>query len=298
MKLIEKNYKITNPKIVGSTKIISITDIHSNYYLINIVKELININPSLIIISGDTIDSIDNSNNNLIFDALKYLSNSIPTFISYGNHDTVKFIEKKEVDTHNEEFFNKLKTQTNCIIINNDCEQFKNLIIRSFNLPTDSWYQIGEPKDMFIEKFNNNYHPDNSKYTILSSHSPNGYINNQGKINEKLHDLLLDTLILSGHNHGGLVPIQIQNLLKNTPLNGIGLAGPYFKIFFKNAYGYFNDESTNLIISSGVTKWSDCNGALGKLVNKVLPPEIEIIDLENGKNEIDYNGYKTKKLTK
>ena len=159
MKLIEKNYKITNPKIVGSTKIISITDIHSNYYLINIVKELININPSLIIISGDTIDSIDNSNNNLIFDALKYLSNSIPTFISYGNHDTVKFIEKKEVDTHNEEFFNKLKTQTNCIIINNDCEQFKNLIIRSFNLPTDSWYQIGEPKDMFIEKFNNKDSP-------------------------------------------------------------------------------------------------------------------------------------------
>ena len=298
MKLIKNDYRIKNPKITNNTKIISITDIHSNYDFLNIIKELISINPDLIIVSGDTIDSIDNLNNDLMLEAFKYLSINIPTFISYGNHDTVTFINHKEIDTHNEEFFDKLKTQTNCIVLNNTTEQYKNLIIKSFNLPTDNWYQLGEPKNLFIEEFNKNYKPDNSKYTILSSHSPNGYLTSEGKISEDLYNLLLDTLILSGHNHGGLVPKQIQNLLKNTSINGIGLAGPYNKLIFRNAYGYFNNESTNLIISNGVTKWSDCNGALGKIVNKILLPEIDVINLENGENDLKYNGYKVKKLTK
>lgn len=298
MKLIENDYKIKNPKITDNIKLISITDIHSNYYILDIIKELISINPDLVIVSGDTIDSIDNLNNDLILEAFKYLSSNIPTFISYGNHDTITFINHKEIDTHNEEFFDKLKTQTNSIILNNSSEQFKNLIIKSFNLPTDSWYEIGEPKNMFIEEFNKNYKSDNSKYTILSSHSPNGYLNKKGKISEELRKLLSDTLILSGHNHGGLVPKQIQNLLKNTPINGISLIGPYYKLFFKNAYGYYNTNSTNLIISNGITKWADRYGVLGKLVNKILLPEIEIITLENGENDLKYNGYKVKKLTK
>ena len=298
MKLIENDYKIKNPKITNNTKIVSITDIHSNYNFLNIINELISINPDLIIISGDAIDSIDNPNNDLILEILKYLSNNIPTFISYGNHETLKFVKCRGVDTHSEEFFDKLKTQTNCIVLNNSSEQFKNLIINSFNLPTDSWYEIGEPKNMFIEEFNKNYKPDNSKYTILSSHSPNGYLNKKGKINDELRKLLTDTLILSGHNHGGLVPRQIQNFLKNTPINGIGLIGPYYKLFFKNAYGYFNTDSTNLIISNGITKWASRYGVLSSLLNKILLPEIEIINLENGENDLSYNGYKVKKLTK
>lgn len=303
MKLIENDYTIKNPKITSNTKVISITDIHSNYHFLTILKEILAIKPDLIIVSGDTIDSIDNSNNDLILEAFKYLSNNIPTFISYGNHDTVTFnhntfLGHEEIDTHNKEFFDKLKKQTNCIILDNNSEQFKNLILTSFNLPTDNWYQLGEPKSSFIEEFNKNYKPDNSRYTILSSHSPNGYLTKKGQISEELRQLLLDTLILAGHNHGGLVPKQIQELLKNTPLNGVGLAGPYNKLLFKNAYGYFSSENTNLILSNGITKWSDCNGSLGKLVNTVLPPEIDIIDLENGENELKYNGYRTRKLTK
>lgn len=308
MKLIENDYKIKNPKITDNIRVVSITDIHSNPYFMNIIKELISINPDLIIVSGDTIDSIDNSNNDLIIDAFRYLGNNIPTFISYGNHDTVTFISysnhdaavfiREEVDTHNEEFFDKLKRKTNCIVLDNNSEEFKNLIIKSFNLPTDSWYQLGEQKDLFIEEFNKNYKPDNSRYTILSSHSPNGYLTNKGKISEELDNSLLDTLILSGHNHGGLVPRQIQNLLKNTPINGIGLVGPYSKLLFRNAYGYYSSGRTNLIISNGITKWSDCNGDLGKIVNRVLLPEIEVITLANGEDELKYNGYKVKKLTR
>ena len=308
MILTEKKYEIYNDKIKQNYRVVSITDIHSNYKsLAKIAKELENISPDLIVISGDIIDSIDNPNNAIMLDVLKLISKYVPTFISYGNHDTVTFeydkmVGYKEIDTHNEEFFNSLKNQTNCIVLGNTgMEKFKDLIIRAYNLPTDKWYEHGELKEQFEEEFNRTYceminQIAKHEYTILSSHSPNGYLTKKGEFNKHLKQHLLDTLILSGHNHGGMIPPKIQELISHTSLKGIGLVGPYGKFCFRNAYGYFNDGSTNLILSDGVTISSEHYGKLGEIVNKIINSEIDIIDLKNGESAIRYEGYKVKKL--
>lgn len=305
MKLIVNKYTLSNEKIKNSYRIASITDIHSNNkVLANITTELIDINPDIVVISGDTLDSINNYNNNKIFKLLSVISKNFPTFISYGNNDTVVFepkslLKKEVVDTNNLAFFDMLKKETDCIILGNlGIEEFKDLTIRSYNLPC-SWYQTGEDKNSFIDGFICYYLPsDMNKFTILSSHSPNGYIDNNGKINISLNEKLMNTLILSGHNHGGMIPLKLQQKLSNTKLAGRGILNPYFRIFPKNSYGYYNEDTTNLIISNGVTKWPDDNSSIGKIMNRIYSPEIEIIDLKNGEHNIQYEGYKVKKLTK
>ena len=148
--------------------------------------------------------------------------------------------------------------------INND------LCIESFNTKSMDWYyEHHENTDLFMEEFINEYKPQPNTFKILLSHSPNPYFDeNNIFINNSLLD---NTVINCGHNHGGFVLPFFQDKLIHKKKYGIGLVGPYHRLFTHHAYGFYSNMQSSLIINNAVTKWSDCNGHLmGNIVNSIL----------------------------
>lgn len=278
MRSIVNEYIVKNKDLNKSEKIVNISDIHSNINALkNIIIILEQINPSIITMPGDIIDSIDDYCIKEMQKSILKLHKKYKIYISIGNHDTVRFSKidgrRTEVDTSNYEFFENLKKEGVNVIYNTK-EQLKatdDINIYAINPPV-SWYQQGEDKDEFINLMSQ-YNFSENKFNLLLSHTPNGFINNgiltcDSNIN----------LILSGHNHGGLTPQFIQKLSKNN----VGLAGPYGKILFKNAYGVYSNDNSSLIISNGVTKIANTSelSFLANLINNYLVPEFDILDLE------------------
>ena len=114
------------------------------------------------------------------------------------------------------------------------------------------------------------------KFNVLLLHSPNSLIQN-GKIDRSSDIIRNMNLILCGHNHGGLMPIFAQDIIKGHR----GLAGPYAKLLQPNAYGIYNEDDTSVLVSNGVTKISSTSeaGKINGILNKIYTPEIDVIHM-------------------
>lgn len=281
MKTVINEYIVKCKKLNESHKVLNISDIHSNVLALkNIIDMIEEILPDIITMPGDVIDSVDDYCIKEMYKKILELCKKYRTYISIGNHDTVKFTKedgkRKEVDTSNYEFFEDLKKEgTNVIYNTKECLQATDDIdVYAIN-PSVDWYQRGEDKTEFMNLINQ-YVFDENKFNILLSHTPNCFIHS----NKLICDSNID-LILSGHNHGGLTP----QFLKKFSKDNIGLVGPYGKILFKNAYGMYSNGNTSLIISDGVTKIANSNewSLLANLVNSYFTPAIDILNLEPAK---------------
>lgn len=278
---------------------INISDIHSNAEALQEVLEYIknNIDIDFLTISGDTLDTLDNENNRTISTLIEEYSKEFPIFICLGNRDTVYFRGRKEVNTDIKSIFNYINRTDNITVLeNNDISEYEELLIRSFNLPTDTWYQNHENSKLYKQELLNNYKIIKDKLTILLSHSPNGFIGKDVELSD-YNEVLKNTIINSGHMHGGFVPFDVQEFmndnLKNTKLYGKGLVGPYGKILPNTAYGTYHNNTTSLLITGGITKAPDSNPTLiNNLVNKVLPPEINLVDIKSSDVNLVRTQYK------
>ena len=277
MKSVVNEYTVKNRDLNNSLRIANISDIHSNIqvlkYLVWVLKQL---NPDIVTISGDTIDSVDDCTDDM-YKTLLELCEYFKTYISIGNHDTVRYTEingkRSEIDTNDYEFFEKLRKQGVNVIYNTNgfLQATDDVNIYAVNPPV-AWYQQGENIHEFTELMQQ-YDFAKNKFNLLLSHTPNGFICNNSLICDSNIDL-----ILSGHNHSGLTPWFIQKHSKQN----IGFVGPYGKVLFKNAYGVYSNKDSSLIISNGVTKIANSNEVsfLADLVNGCFVPEIDIINLE------------------
>lgn len=282
-KVTINEYDISSPNISNNERFAFISDVHSDYIKFEQILEILyNLKIDILLIGGDLIDSLsDYRNNSIIKDLLMDFSKNAFIFISIGNHDIVSSGKKDELD-----FWTDISKINNIFLsdfpkkgstlsewpFENDIE------ICILNLPL-SHYLKKEENTYFNKHITimDNLNLDNRKYNILLCHSPNNMIID-GKINEYIKEKNIN-LILSGHMHGGLIPNCIR---KNT--YGSGLIGPYESLFPSYAYGVIKDNNISILTTGGVVKIVDRNsGHLKSILDIIYPPEIEILNLNNNK---------------
>lgn len=281
-----KNYILKDKNIKKELTILNMSDVHSD---IKKLEEVINyanrLKPDIITVAGDLLDDIFNENNEKIFKLLAATAESIPVFVGLGNHDLLifdkmGFYPRKHFSNDYRQFVNaKETTKIKVLMDNTEIYHAKGINILGFNPPFE-WYEkdIEDPEKFktmlndYLKKFN----LKEDEFNLLLVHSCNGII----KDKKILFPIPNVNLIFSGHNHGGITPQFVQRISKNNR----GLIGPYTRWFMKDAYGFWTDKNTSVILSNGVTKMGKSHGPkwLCKALNALLKIDIEIVRLVPG----------------
>lgn len=284
MKIRVNEYNLESQKVNQYYDILAVSDIHSNFNALKCIKHLLTNKVKYLTVLGDILDHVESSEKGDIIKELKLLSQYVRVFISRGDHDNVIFrkngMQKIKIPSNDFSFFKDLKKETDCLVMTDLIKTYdidKNSSISSINMPTE-WYQERENRKRFYQMLSKNsisINPD--KFNILLSHTPNSLV----KDNQLLHlsELSDIDLILSGHNHGGLTPISIQNRSKNH----IGIVGPYYKISQLNAFGYWTNDDTSLIVSNGMTKVANSStlSIFSQIMNKIFISDVELIHMRS-----------------
>ncbi len=261
-----KTYKIDKISIKNSKndkriRLIFITDFHNKSFDDNyekIISDIKNLNPDYIILGGDFIDY---SAFNSTFGNVRYkntikliekLSRSFDYNIkntnynlkqilfSYGNHE-LRFIDKCKNNDDKailHELFDTLKKANITILDNSSYELSNCAYIYGLSL-YDGYYHNIFSKNKNIDKISNDLIDDKlggidqRKFNIVLFHKPD-YV-------EDLINYGFD-LVLSGHNHGGLIKLT----------NSKSLISPDFKLFPKYSAGLYKVGSGHAIVSCGL----------------------------------------------
>ena len=286
MKIRINKYKLKNFKVKESKIILNLSDIHGNIKALdNIIKFVKKSKIDYILIPGDIVDSLNQNMQKEFIEKVKQLAKYSKVYASIGNHD-VALLKKgliQEKEYNNYTLFKELNNTLDIKLFTKNIEYLKidnGITITALNLP-NYYYQSKEKKSSFnkyLESIENKVNINKNNFNIMLCHSPNCLASKNKIIDNKIINNM--NLILSGHNHGGLVLPKIQDIINNH----YGLVGPYNKIIQKNAYGIISNKNISLFISNGVTKMSESSPfkPLHKIGNKIFIPEIDLIYLENG----------------
>lgn len=305
MRFRVNDYTLETTKLNRNIKLLSISDIHYNRDLLDyLLKSLEILSPDIICIPGDLLDKTNDDMKEIIT-WLKEISSTYKTFLSLGNHDLVRF-EKNGNNpwsiSLNFDFFKEVDKISNVVYLRGlfETHRFNDLTISALNMPA-LWYENREnreSKDEFERVLRGiDYSSlEKSALNILLSHSPNGFIENNILVSSNRYEILkYFDLILSGHNHGGLVPSFIQPFIKNNR----GIVGPYLKAFPESSFGSWTSDETSLILSDGISKCADSSEVkyLKRIINAIYPPDIEQINIESGfSHKLTINKTKTIKI--
>lgn len=256
-------YTVINEKIpteFNDFKIVQLSDFHSKGYrgtTDNIIEEIKNINPDIVVMTGDMI-SWDIKNIEELEKLIKELAIIFPVYYINGNHEQLAEILNTE---KYERFINEIR-QLGVITINDSFIQvtkgIESINLYEIDIPLD------EAKGIYIDesKINENYVEntlgiiDLTKFNILLAHNP----------------LCIDEysewgadLVLSGHMHGGIVRIPFINK---------GIMSPEKRIFPKYDAGKFEVGNTIMLINRGI-------GASSFELRVFNNPEITVIKLKH-----------------
>lgn len=227
-----KEYKVVNDKITDEyhgLKIVHLSDIHFGStitendldHLVNKVNEL---NPDIVVITGDIIDERISYDKNILIDYLKKIQSKLGKFAISGNHDLPLDDFNSIVE---ESGFTNLDNTYKLIYANSS----KPIIISGIS----SNYSDSSNIDTKTAKFDNyiaNLTDDIKPiYSILLIHEP-----------DFIDSLNIDNydLILAGHSHGGQVKLPLIKKLY-TPYGAKKYYDEYYKV-----------NQTDLYISSGL----------------------------------------------
>lgn len=222
-KLQVTQYDIFNEKIpkefIGY-KIIQISDFHNTKeksLIEDLIKEIKNQKPDIIVITGDLIDS-RNTSNEIAIDFIKKIKDIAPIYYVNGNHEARIIDEYYELKSKMSELGVSILENKSTTI------EKENSIINIIG--------INDPSFTY-ESSINTIRYDKNNYTILLSHRPELF-SSYAKENMDL--------VLVGHAHGGQIRI---------PFIG-GVVAPNQGIFPKYSKGMFNENGTTMIVSSGI----------------------------------------------
>ncbi|MDE5630052.1 MAG: metallophosphoesterase, partial [Bacilli bacterium] len=224
------------------------------------IEMLEKIKPDMISLTGDFIDSLDYGVNykNDIKNYLEYLSSICPTFMSFGSHDLELFLTQEnrdEIDDERkkcqEEYFEFLKSigKNFYIFLPESIERIdidNNISVLGYSYP-----DIEGPDTEKIhadishmKKYFDAMDIERNRFNILLCHGPLAFFD-RGKLLDDCGDF---DLILSGHNHAGMIPHCMRFL-------PFGIIGPDRSILPPHLAGkYQNKRGTIIDISPGFLK--------------------------------------------
>lgn len=225
--LVVTTYDYSNSKVpleFNDYKILQISDLHNKRFGKNqsrLIKHTLDINPDIIVITGDLVDDANESFDNAL-DYIKGVIDYLPVFYVAGNHEkTANLYETLKVDL---EMLGVIVLEDDIYLIEKD-QAFINLIGVLDPEFYDSYYNV------LINTVNSLY--ESEMFNILLSHRP------------EILDLYASTnveLVFTGHAHGGQVRL---------PFIGALLA-PDQGVFPKYTSGVHTMDNTTMVISRGL----------------------------------------------
>ena len=239
------------PKEFDGFKITQISDFHntkSQKLTNDLVKEIKNSKPDIIVLTGDLIDSYK-LNINIAISFVKKINNIAPIYYVTGNHEA-------RIESY-EELKDKLE-ENKVIILDGKLEIIKkdNGEINLIGIDDPSFnFNTYRDDSTIIQDSLVPIQYDKNKFNILLSHRPE-LIETYAKNNFDL--------VLSGHAHGGQIRI---------PFIG-GLIAPNQGLFPNYTSGIYEMDKTKMIVSRGIG-----NSILPFRVNN--RPELVVIELKN-----------------
>lgn len=256
-------YEINTDKINKDYRIALISDYHNSTFPEDnkAIKEILdNSKISCILIPGDMVTCRKKymPENYKSMEAVNSFAKYAPVYYSFGNHELGCTGVNAEVG----DVWNSLedKLSSKVTVLKDKCVEAPDIDnIKIYGLNIDrKYYRRLENFDLPVEELNDKLGvPDSNSFNIMLAHSPE-YFTDYAKWGADL--------IVSGHNHGGLVRI---------PLLG-GAVSPKYRIFPKYDYGRYETENSIMILSCGIGAHS-----LRIRVNNI--PEVVIIDLKSSK---------------
>lgn len=253
-KLQISNYNILSNNIpvdFNNYKIVQISDFHntkSKTLTNNLIKQIKEQKPNIIVLTGDLIDS-NKTDVQVVINFITKINNIAPIYYVSGNH---------EANLSNYQKIKEQLEENKVIILENKTEVLKineseiNLI--GINDPRMANENVVSDSEIIKVELNNAKYNEN-KYSILLSHRP------------ELFDTYVEKnldLILTGHAHGGQIRI---------PFVG-ALIAPNQGFFPKYTSGMFTKNKTTMIVSRGIG-----NSILPFRINN--KPELVVITLNN-----------------
>ncbi|MCM1083746.1 MAG: metallophosphoesterase [Clostridium sp.] len=192
--------------------------------------------PDIIIAAGDMLlsHSDQQRKNKKTAELMNGLCEIAPLFYGMGNHETA--VSNRSYLKHLwPDFLNNIKNKET--LLRNESKNIyvkgKKINIYGLELPEKYYKRFNKLKPTGEEIDNLIGKSDNDAYNILIAHHPDFY---------KQYAKWGADLILSGHNHGGMVRI---------PFFG-GVISPRPAIFPKYDYGLFQEEAAIMIVSGGL----------------------------------------------
>ncbi|MBQ6393726.1 metallophosphoesterase [Candidatus Saccharibacteria bacterium] len=275
----------TTVAIIGD---LHISPIVSEKQCYNIYKRLVKIEPDLIILQGDLIDSptelFDENSVKKLKDTLKMCSRIATTVAVLGGHDFVIPTDPGVVmDVI--PIWEKICEECNIELLMD--EWYETEKIRIFGLFQDADFIIdseGKRQDdaKIMEKKLDEFEldPEPDKINWFISHAPS--------INRKVIKMLKHFDVMSfGHTHGGCVPIFLDDILDKVHSNR-GLVSPMKKPFPKLARGAKTlSTDTSLIINSGLIAMHYCVPKPLQQLNFLKKGEITEVVFEADETEVD-----------
>lgn len=230
--VVEKDYKLSTNKDVGSIRVVQIADSHLGTTFdgegLNKYVDMINeVHPDVVLITGDFVDDATGRDDMVAgCEALSHLETKYGVYYSFGNHDK-GYGEASSRGYTGDDLIAEL--QKNGVVVLQDeavliDERFY-IVGRQDKSEESRGNERANMKDLLSDL-------DTSKYIIVMDHQPNDY---------KAQAESSADLVLSGHTHGGQL----------IPINDVGIL-----IGANDAtYGLETRNDTNFIVTSGISDW-------------------------------------------
>ena len=265
-----KQFKITSYTVENGSasvdsrlKIAMLADLHNTVFGDNndeLINKIMEYKPDCIIIAGDMIVCLEDQKDNNIETArlINRLGNIAPVYYGIGNHERGTKYLYKDMGDNWERYIKSLAPNIN-ILSNESISLIKGDVkynIYGLDIPGKNYKRL-KKENLDVKYLIDNMGTPNKGYNILIAHNPDYF---------DVYEKWGANLVLSGHNHGGLVRM---------PLLG-GVISPRLHLFPKYSYGRYHLNTSQMILTNGLGSHS-----LKIRVNNV--PEVVFIQIKENK---------------
>lgn len=276
----EKNVKTINITAHSDLHFDKDTSVKRLKFLLNLIESE---NPDYNLFLGDFIDDAKIGSDYLrcLRKYLEELGKFAPIYYVLGNHDGMTRNKNNNWEGYtNDYFMDLLYSLDNMHIVENDVAKLQEGIsITGISLPWNFYEKDEESREKYIEYANNlykyiKYKLNSSDFNIFLQHTPNNAF--EKEVIENLDLFKNIDLIISGHQHNGLVPKILNKFGGNRGL--VGFYGPNLTVGLDNCRGekQITDNTKGIILPP--TRAFNA-GNFQPIVDKILPNPVENIKI-------------------